>query len=115
MLIPGSRGRPSIAAVHNLKWRIRRVAGEILVGKYLDPAGMVHRQKLYLIEVDGFFERFHEAETELAVLLAQRSARHFEVLRGPWKVTLVGPNPVPNHARAQHVSNQLVVGAVPGE
>src|SRR5438477_2073786 len=115
MLVPRSCRRTRITTVDNLESRIRRAAGKILVGENIDSARMIHRQQLHLVEVDCFFERFHETETKLAVFLANRIARHLYVFRGPRNVALVWPNPVTDHARAQHVSNQLVVLAVPGE
>ena len=53
----------------NFERRIRRIAGEIFVGKDLDAGGMIHRQKFHLVEVNGFFERLHETEAKFAVFL----------------------------------------------
>ena len=115
VIVPRSRGRTGIAAVDNLEWRIRRVAGEIFVGINVDRSRMIDRQQFYLIEINSFFQRLHEAEAELAVFLANRVAMNFDVFRRPRNVALVRPNPVADHARAQHVADQLVVRAIPDE
>ena len=115
VLVPRSSGRAGIATEDNFERRIGRIAGEILVGEYVDSAGMVHGQQLHLVEIDGLFQRLHEPETELAVFLANRVARNLDVFRGARNVTLVGPDPVADYARAQHVADQFVVRAVPGE
>src|SRR4029077_2807046 len=64
---------------------------------------------------NSFLEWLHETETELAAFFANRAARHFDVFRRPRNVALIGPNPVADHARTQHVSDQFIVGAVPRE
>ena len=115
MLVPRARRRTGIAAVDNFERRIRRVAGEIFVGENIDSGRMVHGQQLHLIEIDRFFQRLHETETEFAVFFAHRVAGDLDVFRRPRNVALAGPNPVPDHARAQHVSHQFVVGAVPNK
>ncbi len=43
------------------------IAGEALVGEDVVICGMIDREQANLIEVDGFFHRFHEAEAEEAV------------------------------------------------
>ena len=46
----------------------RRIAGEALIGEDVVVGRMIDREQADLIEVDGFFHRLHEAETEEAVL-----------------------------------------------
>src|SRR5580704_9081411 len=106
MLVPCASRRAGIATVNNFEWWIGWSAGEILIGEYVDGAGMVHRQQFHLIEIDSFFQRLHETETELAFFFSNRVARDLDVFRRPRNVALVGSNPVADHARAQHISNE---------
>ena len=36
---------------------------------------MIDRQQAHLVEIDGFFERLHEAEAELAILSREAQSR----------------------------------------
>ena len=65
VLVPGPGGRASIILVaeHDLERRVRRIAGEIFVGIDVDVGGMIDGEQFHLIEIDGFFERLHEAES----------------------------------------------------
>ena len=74
---------------------------------------MVDRQYAHLIEIDGFLERLHKAEAELAVFFADGVAIDLDVFDGPRDVTLAGPNPVSDHARAKHVADQFVALTIP--
>src|ERR1022692_1410568 len=113
VLIPGARGRTRIAAHHDFEFRIRRVRGEVLVRINVLVGGMIDGQNTDLIEVDSFLQRLHEAEAELAVFLANGVVLNLDVLDRPRSVALPGPNPVPDHARAQHVGDELVAFAIP--
>ena len=64
VLVPRAGWRTRVAAHHNLERRIRRIRREILVGINVDVRGMIDRQQPHLIEVDGLFQRLHEAEAE---------------------------------------------------
>ena len=66
-IIPGARRRTRVLAGDDAKFRERRIAGETLVGKYVVGGRMVDGQQAHLIEIDGFFHRFHESETEQAI------------------------------------------------
>ena len=64
MLVPRRSRRTRIAAHHNFERRIRRVRRKIFVGINIGIRRMIHSEQPHLIEVDGFFQRFHEAETQ---------------------------------------------------
>src|SRR6266576_1185594 len=64
MLVPRSSGWPRVAANHNFERRIRRIRREILVGINVDTQRMIDCQQSNLIEVYGFFQRFHKSEAE---------------------------------------------------
>ena len=100
---------------------------------------MIDREQAHLIEVDGFFERFHEAEAEktgvgprtsdlsqpvLADVRGLRSEVAFlpnhvaidlDVFDGAGDVALVGTDPVSDDAGAEHVGDEFVALAVPDE
>src|SRR5215472_3299920 len=66
VFVPGSRRGTGIAAHDDLELRIGRIRGEVLVRIDVLVRRMIDRQETDLIEVDGFFERLHEAETQKA-------------------------------------------------
>ena len=116
-------------------------------------ARMIDREQPHLIEIDGFFQRFHETETQspcvgpsssdprrdvaadprffakvctpgcmvsplrrqslVTVLLPNHPAINLDPLHRPRNVALAGPDPVADHARAQHVGDELVALAIP--
>ena len=117
VLVPRSRGRMRVFALahHHLELRIRRVRGEILVGINFEIRGMIDRHHAHLIEVNGFLQRLHEAEAEVAVFFANGVAIDLDVFDRPRDVALPRPNPVSDHARAQHVGNQFVALAIPNK
>ena len=100
VLIPRARWRLRAAAGYNFEIWIRRIAGKIFVGKNVYVRGMVDREQLYLVEINRFFQGFHEAEAELAIFFANGVAIYFYVFRGAWNVALAGADPVSNYASA---------------
>jgi len=81
---------------------------------------VVDRQKPQLIEVDGFFHRLHEAETEHAVKRTNAGGADFQIFVGIGdislrEIVLAGADPVTDDAGADHVCNELVFLAVPGK
>ena len=76
---------------------------------------MIDGQQLHAIEIDRFFQGFHEAEAQLAILLAKKFAVHLDVFLRTGNIALTRRNPVSDYACAEHVADQLIVRAVPGE
>src|ERR1700726_4187905 len=76
VLVPSTGGRARIyfVAEYNLEGGVRRISGEIFVGINVNISGMIDGEQFHLIEINGFFERLHEAETQLAIFFAERSA-----------------------------------------
>ena len=92
---------------------------------------MIDRHQSHLIEVNGFFQRFHETKTEsrvprrcccgicsdragiLIVSLSDHLAVDLYELNWPRNVALARPNPVTDHAGTQHIGDKLVALTVP--
>src|SRR5215469_15278985 len=82
VFVPG-RGRGTGVAAHDdLELRIWRIGGEVLVRIDVFLRWMIDRQETDLIEVDGFFERLHEAETQKAGFRLWASG--FRIFAGGW-------------------------------
>ena len=113
MVIPCAGRRTRILAGDYLERGIGRIAGEIFVGIDIEIARMIDRQQTYAVQIDNFFHRLHQAEAELAIFLFYGVAIDFDVLGRPGNVALARPDPVADHARAEHVRDQLVMTAVP--
>src|SRR5579863_8206445 len=115
VLILRRGGRARGPADYHFEWRVRRIAGEVLVGINVKIGGMIDGHELYLVKIDRFFQRLHEPETELAVFLSNRIAVNFDVFRRPGNIALPGPYPVSDDARAEHVPDQLIALSIPNE
>src|ERR1017187_7774221 len=119
VLIPRPGRRTRIAAEHNLERRIRWVAGEIFIRINVEIGGVINGEEFHLIEVHRFFQRLHETKTQLAISFAKRVAVELDGFGRTSNVALdvvfSGCDPVSNHARAQHVADELVFVAVPSE
>src|SRR5579871_2490292 len=113
MFVHSRSGRSGIAAEDDFELRVRRIAGEIFIGKNIDVGWMINRQKLDLIEIHRLFQRLHEAKAELSVFSSDRVAINFDVLSRSWNVSLARPDPVPHHSRAKHVGHELVLVPIP--
>src|SRR5579862_8047303 len=113
MFVPSASWRLGIAAQHNSEFRIRRVRREIFIGINTEAGWMIHREQSHLIEVNGFFQRLHEAKAELAILFANRISIKFYVFHGTRNVALSRPNPVPDDSRTKHVCDKLVPLTIP--
>src|SRR5580692_1287978 len=107
--------RTRIPADHNFKRRIRRVAGEVFVGINVEVGRMIYGNDFDLIQIHGFFKRFHEAKAELAIFFSNGLAINLDVLGWPRNIALAGPDPVSDNSRTEHVPDQLVTCAVPNK
>ena len=108
----------SFAAGDDAKFRERRIGNKTLVRKDFVRLPMIDGEKTELIEINGFFHRLHEAETEHAVKWVNTGGANFEIFVRVGKVslgnaTLAGANPVADDAWADHVRDQLIFLAVP--
>ena len=115
MIVPNTGWRLGTLADHYFEGWIWRVRREVFVGIDIDVRGMIDGEQPHLVEVDGFFQRLHEAEAELAVLLANRIAIDLYELDGSRNVPLVGTDPVSDYAGTEHVGDELVALAIPYE
>ncbi len=113
VLIQHARGRTRVVAHYDFEFRIRWIRREIFVGINLEIRGMIDCQNTHLIEVHRFLQRFHKAEAEIAVFLADGVSIDLDVLDRTRNVALPRPNPVPDYACAQHVGDKFVALAIP--
>src|SRR3984957_20123660 len=131
VFIPGTDWWMRIAAHHNFECRVRRGRREKLVRIYVEVRRMVDGQQSHPVEVDSFFERFHEAKTQktsvglrtsdlgrtvLAEVRGLRSdvrAANLDELDRPRDVALPRPDPVSHHARSQHICDKFVAFSIP--
>src|SRR4029077_5732293 len=67
VIVPRAERRMRILACDNAKLREGWRGYEALVGEDFVSRGMIDGEKTELIEIDSFFHRLHEAETQHAV------------------------------------------------
>src|ERR1022692_3183968 len=117
MLVPSTGGRTRGAAEHNLERRVRRIAGEIFIGINVKVGGMIDGEQLHLVEVNGLFQRLHEAETQLAIFFAERSTVKLDGFGRPSNISSTPPfprrDPVPDDPCAEHTPDGLKARAAP--
>src|ERR1700691_1202150 len=139
VLVPRTRRRARIAAHDYFEFWIRRVRREIFVRINVRLFRMIDREKSYLIEINRLLQWFHETKTKrcmprpclgavcrdrarpehvegagvLTFLLPNHVAIDLHILHWSWKIALPGSNPMPHHARAQHVCNKFVSLTIP--
>src|SRR5271156_5172774 len=125
VLIPRAGGgtRIVLIAEHNLERRVRRIAREIFVRIYVDLGGMIDGEQLHLIEINRLFEGLHEAEAQLAIFFAQRSAVELDGFGracdvpddAALDIAISRRDPVSDDACTEHVADKFVVRPVPRE
>ena len=84
VFVPRAGRRTCIAAEHNLERRVRRIAGEILIGININASRMVDRKQPDLVEINNFFHRLHQAEAvacHLSSCIMPRSTLMYSVGR----------------------------------
>ena len=74
---------------------------------------MIHGHQPKLIYIDHFFHRLHETEAQLAISYLSDRAVDLHIFCRIGNVTLIRSNPVPDHACANHVGDELIALAVP--
>ena len=109
MIVRTRRGRVRVAAGHDLERRIRRIAGEVFVGKHVEIRRMIDREQADLVEIDNFLHWLHQAEAVACRLSRAHAAIDFDVLRRTRNVALARSNPVSDDACADHVGDEFVV------
>ena len=114
-IVPGADWRTGIATGDDAKFGKWRSADEALVGIYFVGGGMIDGQQADLVEVNGFFHGFEEAEAEQAVARANAAGVDFEIFVGIGDVALAGSDPVADYAGANHVGDEFVLAAIPGK
>src|ERR1700688_44328 len=90
-------------------------ADESLVGIHFVRCGMVDGEEPHLVEINGFFHGLHETETEQAIARMNATRVDFEIFVGIGNVALAGGDPMADNAGADHVSDEFVFAAIPGE
>src|SRR5277367_5100783 len=80
---------------------------------------MIDGQQFHLIEIYRLFQRLHESEAELAIFFSKRAAIKLDGFSWTRNITFdfvsAGLNPMPDDARAQHVSDKLIFVAIPSK
>ncbi len=92
------------------KWRR---ADKSLVGINIVSGRMIDGQQPNLIEVNGFFHRFHEAEAKQTIARANAAGADLQIFVGIRNVAFPGRDPVADHTGANHVGDEFILVTVP--
>ncbi len=74
---------------------------------------MIDRQKTNLIEIDGFFHRLHEAETEETIARADTARIDLQIFVRIGNIAFTRCDPMADNARTNHVRDEFKFAAVP--
>src|SRR5207249_10164745 len=99
MIIPSARDGMRVAGGYHAKFREWRIGCETFIRKHVEMCGMIDRQKLHLIQIDGFFHRLEKTETQLSVTRLQTFSRHFQIFSGVRYIALTRRDPMADNAR----------------
>src|ERR1700719_1848407 len=115
VVVPRADRRVGVAGGDYAEFGKWRSADETLVGIYLVGRGMVDGEKTDLVEINGFFHGLHETETEQAIQWMNAAGVDLEIFVGIRDIALAGGHPMADDAGANHVGDEFVFAAIPGE
>src|ERR1700676_1295200 len=115
MVVPRADWRMRATRGDDAEFRKWRSANEALVGIYFVRPEMIDGQQTHLVKINSFFHRLHEPETKQAIPWMNTSRVDLEIFIGIRNIALAGCDPMANDAGANHVGNEFVFAAIPGE
>src|ERR1700682_5010849 len=115
MVVPCADWRMRVARRDHAEFRKWRSADETLVRIYFVGRGMIDGQQTHLVQINGLFHGLHESETKQAIQWMNTARVDLQIFIRIGNIALAGGDPMAYETWANHVGNEFVFVAIPGE